>query len=258
MTDVKKKLLGSDEPASYTITRDHSSGPFFITVDHASNRIPKALNNLGLAEEELNRHIAIDIGALNVAKLVSDNLNAPMIYQNYSRLVIDCNRLVDQPDVIPVVSEYTEITGNVGLDKADIDARIAEIHTPYHEAISNRIDRWADVEPIFVAVHSCTPVYKGDVRELEIGVLWGNDGRFAELVLNNLIKLGVKAEANAPYTVGMETDYSIPLHAEARNLPYVEIEFRQDLVASEQGVQYWADKLTQALVLAHEQFVAGN
>nr|WP_321457380.1 N-formylglutamate amidohydrolase [uncultured Cohaesibacter sp.] len=247
------RLLGPEDPAPFEVVGYKCSGPFLVTVDHASFTIPKKLGKLGLPDQELKRHIAYDIGALDVAKIVAASLNAPLVYQNFSRLVIDCNRKAHASDLIPIISEYTEIPGNKDLGLEDRSARMDEIHKPYHQAISDMLDNWQGKKPIFLAIHSCTPVYKGQKRDLEIGCLYGTDGQFAHKVLDALrSQIGDAAADNEPYTVSMENDYSVPVHAEARKLPYVEVEFRQDLVSDPDGVKKWARHLLNALESANE------
>ncbi len=256
MTQTNSTLLSDKEPGAYTTVRDTKTGPFLIAVDHASNAIPASLDSLGLTDHDLQRHIAYDIGALDVAKIIAEELQAPLIYQNYSRLVIDSNRRPEARDAIPEISEYTSIPGNKPISKQDRQKRIDEIHQPYHQAISDMLDNWQGNNPIFVAIHSCTPVYKEEVRELEIGCLYGNDRRFAGLVLNCLQKkIGSAAADNQPYQVSLENDYSIPVHAEERHLLYVEIEFRQDLISDAEGVRKWASILKAALIEASQCLV---
>lgn len=257
MQIINKALLNQDDIEPFTFIRADNKGEFFIAVDHAGNKIPSSLNKLGLDESELSRHIAYDIGALEVAKIISQELNAPLIYQNYSRLVIDCNRRPELDEAIPTVSEYTNIPGNIGISLSERQKRIDEIHTPYHKEIRTTLDNWQGKKPIFLAIHSCTPVYKGEQRELEIGCLYGTDRRYAGEVLKHLQKqVGDKAADNQPYQVSLDNDYSIPIHAEDRQLLYVEIEIRQDLISNEEGVSKWASILKNALLDARQSLAS--
>src|SRR6266478_8186943 len=128
-------LIAADEPPACSEARRHGRSNFVIVVDHASARIPRSLSDLGVPQSELQRHIAWDIGALAVARDVSEALDAPMVAQNYSRLVIDCNRDPKVATSIPRLSESVEIPGNVNLSDADMAVRRAEIFDPYHERI---------------------------------------------------------------------------------------------------------------------------
>ena len=243
-------LLAPDEPPAFTEARPHGGSNFVIIVDHASARIPRSLKDLGVRSAELQRHISWDIGALAVALRMSEALDAPLIAQNYSRLVIDCNRDPKVATSIATVSEHTEIPGNIGLTEAHKATRRAEIFDPYHDRIRTLLDaRAAAGRPtILVAQHSMTDVYKGSRREMHAAVLYNRDRRFAGLVLEGLRgEAGLVVAENQPYFLSDATDYSIPRHGERRGLPHVEIEIRQDLLLEEQGQQEWAERLTRIL-----------
>jgi predicted N-formylglutamate amidohydrolase len=219
-------------------------------VDHASRRIPHRLGDLGLPASELRRHIAWDIGSLAVARKVAAALDAPLIAQNYSRLVIDCNRDPEVASSIPTMSESVEIPGNIGLSAEELAARRAEIFEPYHDQIRALLDqRLAAHRPtILVAQHSMTNIYKGVRREMHAAILYNRDRRFAGLVLDRLRReTDLLIADNEPYFVSDATDYTIPRHGEARGLPHVEIEIRQDLLLDEAGQTAWAQRITQAL-----------
>jgi predicted N-formylglutamate amidohydrolase len=252
-------LIAPDEPPPFTQTRRHGRSNFVIVVDHASARIPRALGSLGLTPSQLQRHIAWDIGALAVATQVAAALDAPLVAQNYSRLVIDCNRDPKVPTSIPTVSETTAIPGNVGLSEQQRLARRRAIFDPYHEHIRALLDeRAAAGRPaILVAQHSMTDVYKGTGREMHAAVLYNRDRRLAALVLEQLRReTGLVVADNQPYFVSDETDYTIPHHGEARGLPHVEIEIRQDLLLDEGGQRAWAARITRALQDSERTFPA--
>src|ERR1700678_413702 len=132
-------LLAADEPTPFLELSRQGNSPFVIVVDHASARIPRALADLGLPAEELKRHIAWDIGALAVARRVAVTLDAALIAQNYSRLVIDCNRDPQVESSIPPMSESTTIPGNANLSDEERLVRRREIFEPYHQRIRERL-----------------------------------------------------------------------------------------------------------------------
>ncbi len=251
------QLLAPDEPPAFLTEGLERGSDFLITVDHASRRIPRRLGDLGLPEAELKRHIAWDIGALAVARLVGRLLHAPVIAQNYSRLVIDCNRDPSVATSIPTIGEHTEIPGNHDISDTEIQARRAEIFWPYHHGIRDLID--ARIQrgrrTILVAQHSMTDVFKGVHRQMHAAVLYNRDRRFAGLTLDALrAEEGLIVGDNEPYFVSDTTDYTIPVHAEARGLPHVEIEIRQDLITEEAGQVEWAARIARALLKAAEIF----
>jgi predicted N-formylglutamate amidohydrolase len=257
MPESPYRLLGADEPLPVIDEGSRGRGNFVIAVDHAGRRIPRRLGSLGLPPQELDRHIAWDIGSLAVARLVAAALDAPLVAQNYSRLVIDCNRDPRMPTSIPTVGESTAIPGNQGIGAAETLARRTEIFDPYHARLRELIDeRLAHARPtVLVAQHTMTDVFFGIRREMHAAVLYHRDRRFAHLVLEALRReSALHIAENEPYFVSDETDYTIPRHAEARGLPYVEIEIRQDLVREKPGQIEWAQRITSALQEAQRVF----
>jgi predicted N-formylglutamate amidohydrolase len=254
-------LLAADEPAAALVERPEGASCFVIAVDHASARIPRRLADLGLPPSELYRHIAWDLGALAVARRVSALLDAPLIAQNYSRLVIDCNRDPRTPTSIPSISELTEIPGNQRLSAEAIALRRREIFEPYHARIAALLDarQTAGRRTILIAQHSMTDLYKGSRRAMHAAILYNRDRRFAGLVLESLRREADLIVAdNEPYFVSDETDYTIPRHGEQRGLPHVEIEVRQDLIIHEAGQVAWAQRIADALVESERALALGH
>jgi predicted N-formylglutamate amidohydrolase len=250
-------LLAPDEPAPFIEIGRQGLSRFVIVVDHASARIPRRLKDLGLPASELRRHIAWDIGALGVARQTAAALDAALVAQNYSRLVIDCNRDPDVASSIPVLSESIEVPGNIGLSTAEIAARRVEIFEPYHHHLRALLDERAAAgrSTILVAQHTMTNIYDGVRREMHAAVLYNRDRRFAGRVLEALrSETDLVIGDNEPYFVSDEGDYTIPRHGEARGLLHVEIEIRQDLVGDEAGQTAWAQRITRALEHAARAF----
>jgi predicted N-formylglutamate amidohydrolase len=245
--------LQADDPPAYLEENLDGRGDFLITVDHASPRIPRRLGTLCVAEAELARHIAWDIGALGLARHMSRHLDATLIASNYSRLVIDCNRDPRVPSAFPELSEHTVIPGNVGLSQGDREARVGALFKPYQSRIHDLIEerKAAGRRTVLVSQHTMTPVYKGQRREMHAAVLYHRDRRLAGALLDALRADPTLVIAeNEPYFVSDETDYTIPVHGERRGLLHVEIEVRQDLVTTPEGQAEWARRLSTALLLA--------
>lgn len=246
-------LLELDEPAAVSIERAQGSAPFVLTCDHAGRTIPRTLGDLGLPEAERARHIGWDIGALGVAREISRRLDAPLVAQCYSRLVIDCNRPPASEELIPLRSEATEIPGNRLLDRAAREARIDAIYVPYHAAIEALLDARAAAgrATIYVAVHSFTPAYLGTPRPWQVGVLYGSDRRLATVLLALLAAdRALIVGDNEPYRIDGK-DYGIPEHAIRRGLQNVLFEVRQDLITSADGQKAWGRRLAELLVAAY-------
>lgn len=243
-------LLAADEPAAYSVVRPSGRSRFVLTCDHASRRIPRSLGTLGLSEEELVTHVAWDIGAAGVANRLSALLDASLVLQGYSRLVIDCNRPPGVPTSIPVLSEKTMIPGNQDLTPTAIAERQQGIFDPYHSAIEAILDRrLRDARPtLVIAVHSFTPVYHDYVRPWHTGLMYRHDPRLAHSLLGLLREEGgLCVGDNEPYAITETTDYTLPFHGEKRGLAHVGIEIRQDLIGHDAGQQEWADRLARLL-----------
>lgn len=250
------RLLSADEVPP--VLEENASGPspFFLTCDHYGRLIPHALGDLGVSESERARHIAWDIGIAGVTTLLSKNLNAHMIAQRYSRLVIDCNRPPGVPSSIPLLSEATPIPGNEGLSPHQADIRRAEIFQPYHDRIAQILDLRQREQriTILLAMHSFTPVYAGVARPWHIGTLYNRDRRLAAILQRLLHAEGdLVVGDNQPYAASDATDYAIPVHAERRGLIHTGIEIRQDLIADAGGQKQWAERLTRVFTHALEE-----
>ena len=240
------RLLAPDEPPAFAIDREHGGSPFLLICDHASRYIPRKLGDLGVPESELRRHVAWDIGAAGVARRLAAALDAFVILQNYSRLVVDCNRPLDSPGSIVARSEATDIPGNAGVDAEAAAARAREIFEPYHSRIGAELDRRAAQgrPAILVSVHSFTPVYHSVARPWHVGMLYGRDARVAHRLLEIIRAEGRwNVGDNEPYAVTATTDYAIPVHCEKRGIAHVGLEIRQDLIEQAPGQAEWATRI---------------
>jgi predicted N-formylglutamate amidohydrolase len=246
-------LLAADEPPPVRVLRADGSSDLLLTADHAGQMIPRRLGTLGLPQTELDRHIGWDIGIAGVTERLSECLDATAVFQTYSRLVIDCNRSPEVESSIPVISEATEIPGNRGISDAERLARQQEIFAPYHARIRAVLDarQAAKRRTVVVAMHSFTPVFKGESRAMQVGVLYNRDKRLAHILLDLLRAEGdIVIGDNAPYSVSDLTDYTVPIHAEQRGLPHVEIEIRQDLITDAAGQARWTARFAKLLPAA--------
>ena len=252
-------LLAADDPPPVTVQNAGGASPFLLVADHAGVASPHALGRLGVAASEWQRHIAWDIGIAGLARMLSDALHATLIRQNYSRLVIDCNRPLDAASSIPEISELTPIPGNVGLSDVEKAARAREIFSPYHERIeAERERRRQGGRPTaLIALHSFTPEFKGVARPWHVALLSNRDRRLADRLLDLFREeRDLVVGDNQPYFVSDAPDYTIPLHGERHGLPHALIEIRQDLIAEDSGQQQWAERLARVLPGAYELMAA--
>jgi predicted N-formylglutamate amidohydrolase len=233
--------------------RADGSGPFVIVCDHASNRVPQEYGDLGLPQEALLTHIAWDPGALAVSRRLSVMLDAPLLWPDASRLIIDCNRDPAAPDLIVAESEGRAVPGNGLVDGKERARRLAAIHQPYHAAIEARL-AWraaAGLATALVAIHSFTPVYLGVPRPWQVGIVFDDDRRLADPVIDALrtdptLAVGI----NQPYSPADRVYYTLARHARPRGLPAVMIEIRNDGIADEAGQKAWAERLAPTIAQA--------
>jgi predicted N-formylglutamate amidohydrolase len=254
-----ERLLAPGDPAPVTVLHESASSPFLLVADHAGNLMPTSLGSLGVPEAELARHIALDIGIAGVGRSLSGLLGATLIQQNYSRLVIDCNRPLGAATSIPEISELTPVPGNLGLSASQRALRAREIFEPYHQRITAELDRRAQGgrPTALIALHSFTPVFKAVARPMHAAVLYHRDPRLAHSLMRLLQEdSALVVGDNEPYRVTDTSDYTIPVHGERRGLPHVLIEIRQDLIADASGQQAWAVRLGRLLPKAYEEIAA--
>jgi predicted N-formylglutamate amidohydrolase len=250
---MTQSLLQPDEHAAVELFNGGGAARFVLICDHASPALPRTLGTLGLSDAALRSHIAWDIGALGVAQQLALQLDAPLVFQRYSRLVIDCNRPFVAPDSIPETSGGIEIPGNRQLSALEKGARRSAIFEPYHARISAVLGQRQSYS--LISVHSFTPELFGAKRPFHAGVLYDKDARLAAPLLSLLrqepeLVIG----ENEPYAASPTTDFAIIEYGERRGAPYVELEVRQDLVADAAGQRLWAERFARHLRIASGAF----
>lgn len=242
-------LLGPDDPPAYEIVNLRGQAPVVFLCDHASNRVPMALDNLGLSQDELDGHIGWDIGAADVTRRLSAHFDAPAVMAGYSRLVIDCNRQLSDPESILVSSDGIDIPGNRDLSDADAALRTEACFWPYHEASQAVIEgiEARSLTPAVIMMHSFTPAMGHAPRPWHIGILWDRDDRISAPLMHALHARGdLVVGDNEPYTAASPHGYTMPVHAAAHGRPNVQIELRQDLVSDDAGIAQWTEIMIEA------------
>ena len=240
-TDSPPSLLAPDEPAPFEwIGRDLRSAPLLI-CDHASNFIPRALADLGLPAPELERHIAYDLGAAEVTRGLAQRLGCAALLSHFSRLVVDPNRALDDPTLMPRESDGTPVPGNQHLTHAARQQRLATLFHPYHQALSQALAERvaAGVVPVILSIHSFTPVMQGRARPWQIGILWNRDPRLAVPLMADLNDAGFIVGDNEPYSGRDNHGFTLRHHAHGAGFPHVLLELRQDLIDTHHGAQEW-------------------
>lgn len=243
-------LIGPGDPPPFSLVNDNGRAPVLLVCDHASRAFPRAMQQLGVADWVLSKHVACDIGAAAVTRHLAAMLDAPAILAGYSRLIVDLNRKLNDASAFIKVSDGIAIPGNLEMSEEEKEQRIASFFDPYHEAISRRLDvfRAQGIVPAFVSVHTCTPVFNRVVRQMHIGIMWDSDPRIPVPLLASLRAMdGVSVGDNEPYSGRHPHDFTVDYHAEQAGLPSVGIEVRQDLVDTDEGAHKWAGILADAL-----------
>jgi predicted N-formylglutamate amidohydrolase len=232
------------------VLRPDGTSSFVIFCDHASRDVPAELHSLGLPASELARHIAWDIGAAAIAESLSGILDAPAILSPVSRLVVDCNRQLHAADLVPEQSDGTVIPRNLNLTPEERALRIERWFEPYHNAVERvfleREQRGA--ASIAISIHSMTDCLSGSYRPWQISFSSHGDRKLAQAMIDVLRRSNdIEVGDNQPYSMDPEIDFSTPFHAVRRNLPYLQVEFRQDEVTEAAGQLRWAERFAKAL-----------
>lgn len=237
-------------PPHIELVHPEGRAELLLLADHAGNRIPAELGDLGLPPRERERHIAYDIGIAWFARRLSALLDAPLLLNHASRLVIDPNRRPGEASSIPEVSDGTVVPGNRSVRPEECARRVHRYFLPYHRAIARRIaqSRRAGILPVLLALHSFTPRLAGRERPWQIGVLWRGDDRLARPILEALRARGdLVVGDNEPYSGWDAFGYTIEFHAQRTRLPHLMLELRQDEIATAERAHRWAELVAEPL-----------
>ncbi|MEO0891492.1 MAG: N-formylglutamate amidohydrolase [Pseudomonadota bacterium] len=240
MTYAPFRIEGEDRPSRW-----------LITCDHATNTVPPFVNGgcLGVDAADMARHIAYDIGAQGLASALAVHLNAPAIFANFSRLVIDPNRGEDDPTLLMKLYDGTIIPGNRHADEAERERRLEACYRPYHEALTRLAAR--QEETVILSVHSFTPQFRGrPPRPWQVGILYASDDRLSRPLITRLrAEPDLCIGENEPYGGALHGD-AIDRHAIAHGRANVLIELRNDLIRQPGDQKAWAARLAPILELA--------
>ena len=246
-------LIKPGDAPPYMVYNEGGSARVLLVADHASRLFPAAMNQLGLADWVLEKHVAWDIGSDILTRFLADMLDAPAILAGFSRLIVDPNRKLDDPTAFVEISDGITIPGNLELSEEDKQLRVQSFFEPYHGAITQRLEAFRSdgIVPALISVHTCTPVFAQVVRPWHIGIMWDKDPRIALPMMEKLREMeGVCFGDNEPYSGRHTHDFTIDNHAEPAGLPHVGIEVRQDLVNDNEGARKWAGILAASLTPA--------
>ncbi|MGI9485096.1 MAG: N-formylglutamate amidohydrolase [Geminicoccaceae bacterium] len=248
MNPADPPLLTPNDPPPVTLVNAGGHAPLVLTCEHGGRAVPASLQGSAPPAKQMRRHIAYDPGAANVARALAFRLDAPLTIQPFSRLVIDCNRPRQAPDLASAESDGSVISFNQSLDDDALEVRWRAIHQPFHKAVSELIT--ARGKPALLAVHSFTRQLQNQPpRTMAIGLLSRQDKSFKERLRNEMlaIRSDLPVVLDAPYQIEDASDYTIPIHAEPRGLPHLLLEVRNDLISDENGVTAMVDLLSSAV-----------
>ena len=235
--------MNPNEPAM--VVNPDGRAPMLLVCDHASNAIPQDYRQLGLSDAMLADHVGWDIGARAMAVELARLVDAPLVCAPASRLLVDPNRALDAHDLIPVMAEGEIIPGNMALPRAERDARIAAFHAPYHAAIDAILTARSDIGQL-VSIHSFTPSLGGKDRPWHVGVLYADDARLADRLIDALFQVpGLVVGRNQPYAPADGVYYTLDRHGGGRETAMIEV--RNDQLRDEAGQRRWAALLAGML-----------
>lgn len=222
-----------EQEAVVSVSNRNGKSPIVVVCEHASNRIPPEFNGLGLSDLETQSHIAWDPGAKVVSTLISEALDCPLVLSKFSRLVYDCNRPPIADSAMPAKSEIYSIPGNQNLSQAQRAARTAKYYEPFKNSLNEVLcDIGSDA--VLVTIHSFTPVYNGQSRQVELGILHDCDSRLADLMLERVSTLtAMNVQLNQPYEIADGVTHTLQEHGVANGILNVMIEIRNDLLVED-------------------------
>ncbi|SHH93862.1 N-formylglutamate amidohydrolase [Marivita hallyeonensis] len=246
-------ILHPSDPAPVSIVNGQSRVPLLLLCEHAGQSIPARLNRLGVSQQVIDSHRGWDIGALAVAREVAARLGAPLVIQNYSRLVIDANRPPDSVHAVPSEVDGVPIPGNTGISRSHQRQRAKEIFAPLDAALA---DFMRDLQPRgCFSIHSFTPILGGVPRPWHAGFLSRRDTRTAQRLMQAIAarQPHLTMAVNEPYRIEDDTDWFIPRHAEPSGAAHALIEIRNDLISTPDGIPLWADLVAQAITTVMQE-----
>ena len=253
---TKAKLLQDHEREVVELFNADGKASIILICEHASKYIPESLQGLGLTDEGLESHAAWDIGAYELASKISELVDAPLVAARISRLVYDCNRSPESGAGTPSKSELFDVPGNHNLSDAESDDRVVEVYEPFHEMISQAIKSQITIsdkhaKPAIITIHSFTPVYFGEVRSVELGILHDKDDRLAKSLMQAAVELTqLNAEFNSPYGVSDNVMHTLNKHSAKKELLNVMIEVKNDLLQNSDDINSIAKDLSKIIIKA--------
>ena len=237
----------ADYDAAVTVLNPTGGFPVVLTCEHAAYSLPDRYGTLGLAADDLRRHIGWDIGAWAVVRALLQHVDSAAVSSAYSRLLIDCNRAPSDHDLILPESDGTPVPGNRRLTDAERQRRVREFYDPYHAAVDRIVRDRADASRLLLSVHSFTPTLDGKDRPFDVGVLFDGHEDLAHEFGQRLAHTGYRVRDNEPYSGYAGLIFSARRHGRQHGLPYLEIEMNNALLLTPAGVADMGRRLGRVL-----------
>ena len=137
-----------------------------VTCEHAGNQVPEAYQYLFDQDKGvLQTHRGIDIGALQMAQTLSLELGTKLYETSVTRLLIDCNRSMDNWELF---SEYSQ-----PLKKSVKTYLLEKYYIPYRSKVEAYLANHTKKQTVLhLSIHSFTPIWHGKPRSVDIGLLF--------------------------------------------------------------------------------------
>lgn len=230
---------------------DETAGPpdLFLTCEHGGNALPDWIDPLEHEREWIEAHWGWDPGADQLVERLCELEEGYAVLARYSRLMCDPNRSRQQQDLVRTHVFDEPISFNEGLTEAEVDQRFADYHEPYHDEVDRHLERQTARNPdlFLVSIHTFTPELDGDVRDMEIGVLFDDAQPYADRVAESIREEGFDTALNAPYSGYNDLIYSVKRHGTEHDVHHVELEIRNDLLETSDEVERIAQGLSTAI-----------
>lgn len=222
--------MRSEQTDAFEVFSYADTAPVVVSCEHGSARLPP---DYAWPEEDawlVGTHWSYDIGAADLARELAEVLYANAVISRFSRLLVDPNRELSSATLFRAAAEGRLVHLNASVDAPERERRIARYYQPYHD----RLDAEVASNPgaMVLSMHSFTPLYEGQSRTLEVGVLFDVDEDLGVHFARRLGEQGYEVRLNEPYSGRNGLMYCPQHHATRHGRKAVEFEVRQDLAGS--------------------------
>ena len=220
--------------------------PALLTCEHASMRLP-APWEWPLDDRRLvGDHWSWDPGAAEVCADLARDLGACAVLSRFTRLLCDPNRAEGSGNLFRDIADGAPILLNADLSAAEVERRLAGYYRPFHAAV----DRAAVAHPgrLVFSVHTFSPIYEGQRREVEVAVLYDHaEEDLGHLFAHAMEQQGLKVWHNEPWSGKDGLIFSAARAAKAHGRRPLELEVRNDLATDPAWREQACPRIARAL-----------